>query len=276
MPLEPKRGRQTLREAKHQRLCISLALTLAFAAALPVNLTAQEPATPVALELILAIDSSSSIDPEQFNLQIAGFAEAFRHPDVVNAILSHRPNGIAVTLVQWSASFQQTQTVAWTHISDAESASRFAGEVQSNMRQFTGFGTATGSAITFSARLFGTGGYLGARRVIDIVSDERANTGTHPSVTRRRAADAGATINGLAIQERDKSLAEYFEEHVVIGPDAFVEVVNDYGDLIDAIRRKLLSEIRGYIATLGTPQYAAAFEGPIASRDVRNAYSTAR
>ena len=37
---------------------------------------------PVDLELVLAVDSSSSVSPGEFNLQMQGLAQAFRSPDV--------------------------------------------------------------------------------------------------------------------------------------------------------------------------------------------------
>ena len=54
----------------------------------------------VDLELVLAVDISLSVNQPEYNLQISGIAEAFRDPDVINAILSH--DGIAVSIVQWS------------------------------------------------------------------------------------------------------------------------------------------------------------------------------
>ena len=110
--------------------------------------------TPVDLELVLAIDASSSIAGEEFELQINGYEQAFRDPAVVAAILALQPHGIAVTLVQWSASFQQFQSVPWQHVCDAESAERFAAAIEANSRRFVGFGTAIGSAIAYSVGLF--------------------------------------------------------------------------------------------------------------------------
>ena len=64
------------------------------------NLLAQN--TFVDLELVLAIDVSSSVDEEEYQLQMRGVAAAFRHPDVIAAIEATGGNGIAVAMVQWS------------------------------------------------------------------------------------------------------------------------------------------------------------------------------
>ena len=52
--------------------------------------------TRVELELVLAVDASSSVDAAEFDLQVSGLANAFRHPDVISAIHSVGAKGIAV------------------------------------------------------------------------------------------------------------------------------------------------------------------------------------
>ena len=51
--------------------------------------------TPVALELVLAADASSSVDDKEYALQVSGYVNAFRDPDVVAAIEALGPSGIA-------------------------------------------------------------------------------------------------------------------------------------------------------------------------------------
>ncbi|HEX7108827.1 MAG TPA: DUF1194 domain-containing protein, partial [Aestuariivirga sp.] len=57
--------------------------------------------TPVAIELVLALDSSASVDAHEFELQNEGIARAFRDPDVLEAINNMRPFGAAIAVVQW-------------------------------------------------------------------------------------------------------------------------------------------------------------------------------
>jgi len=52
-------------------------------------------AEPVALELILEIDCSSSVELREYELQMRGLADAFRAPGVVKALSSAAPNGIS-------------------------------------------------------------------------------------------------------------------------------------------------------------------------------------
>src|SRR3546814_19141027 len=61
------------------------------------------PCGAVELELVLAVDASSSVSPEEFNLQMGGFAGAFREPSVIAAIAATGGSGIAVSMIQRSA-----------------------------------------------------------------------------------------------------------------------------------------------------------------------------
>ena len=47
----------------------------------------------------------------------------------------------------------------------------------------------------------------------------------------------------LAIINDEPYLEQYYREHVIGGPGAFVMVAADYKDFIEAIRRKLLREL---------------------------------
>ncbi len=81
---------------------------------------------PVELELVLAIDTSSSVSVAEFELQKHGLSEAFRHPDVLAAIQGIGERGVAITLVQWSGNRMQRTSVDWMVLHDAASAGRFA------------------------------------------------------------------------------------------------------------------------------------------------------
>ena len=134
-----------------RRLAAVLALLLAAfpAAALPVD-----------LELVLAVDVSRSIDPDEARLQRQGYVQAFTDPRVVQAIRSGNHGRIAVCYVEWAAASIQYVVIDWTVIRDASSASAFAGKlsempVQSHSR------TSVSGAIDFSVPLFDNNGYEG-------------------------------------------------------------------------------------------------------------------
>ena len=212
-------------------------------AAGPVASGAEEIAVEV--ELVLLADSSSSIRGNEFELQVRGYASAFRDPRVIAAILALGGNGIAVTFVQWSATFQQIDAVGWSHVRTPADADAFAHAIETQARRFHGFGTATGAALLHGAGLFDGNGYAGRRRVIDITSDEHSNQGPHPRSVRGPIIGSGITINGLAILDDAFDLKAYFTDSVIGGPYSFVMAVDTYFDFAEAILRKLVREISG-------------------------------
>ena len=197
---------------------------------------------PVALELALAIDTSSSVSVQEFELQRQGLVEAFRHPEVQAAIRSHGAPGIAVSLIQWSGNRMQGTSVDWMRLSDGPSAARFAAAVEASGRLFTG-STALGGAIRFALGAIDGNRFEGRRRVIDVSGD--GFSGLSPRRERDRALARGVTINGLAILNEKPELGGYYAAHVIGGPGAFVLTAAGYEDFAAAIREKLVKEIAG-------------------------------
>ena len=189
------------------------------------------------------MDTSVSVDANEFDLQMQGLARAFRDPGVLAAIRHSGENGIAVTLVQWGYGLQQRVAVDWAQIHDAASADAFAGAIEASPRHFIGNGTGISRAMWFASELFGDNGFSGRRRVIDISGDGRNNSGTSPARIRRMVVAEGITVNGLAILDGDISLGHYYRENVIGGANSFVMTANTFADYADAIRRKLLREI---------------------------------
>ena len=72
-------------------------------------------ATPVELELSLVVDVSGSISTTEYNLQMDGYANAFRDPTVISGILSYA-NGIAVNMVQFASNAAQVVGLSLIHI----------------------------------------------------------------------------------------------------------------------------------------------------------------
>src|SRR3954462_3199260 len=58
--------------------------------------------TSVDLALVLAVDISPSMDVEEQELQRQGFVEAFRSPEVHNAVRQGSQGRIAVMYVEWA------------------------------------------------------------------------------------------------------------------------------------------------------------------------------
>ena len=230
-----------------RRLCLVLSL-------LSVAWGTAARAATVDLELVLAVDSSSSVTAEEFDLQMRGIANAFRHPAVVGAIEAAGDLGIAVSLVQWSDNRRQFLAIDWMHLTDAESAEAFAEEIDATPRFVIGGGTAIGGAMSYSTELIDRNEYSGRRKVVDISGDGRANQGAQPDEERDKAVAAGFTINGLAILNEDFLVDRYYLYNVIGGTGAFLVTAEDFEDFQEAILRKLIQEISGVpLAALEIP-----------------------
>lgn len=206
---------------------------------------------PVSLELVLAIDASSSINRNEFGLQMQGLAEAFRDPQVHQALAVGGTPGVAVMLLQWADSRHQSISVPWQVVFTPAEAEAFADAIDATPRFVVGGGTAIGSAITFATRLLLTNDYVGGRMVIDVSGDGRANQGEIPVRARDAAVAAGIVINGLAILNEDPALNVYYRQYVIGGPGAFVMTARDFTDYRDAIVEKLIREISAAPMALG-------------------------
>ncbi len=197
----------------------------------------------VALELVLAVDCSASVEPQEYALQMRGFAEAFRAPEVLRAIGAAAPNGIAVTLLQWSGAGMQVQTVPWRRIHDSSSAARFAALIDAAPRRVRWGATAIGEMLKIARGLFDGNGFNGARRVIDISGDGSSNQGEFPTLARLPIIAEGVVVNGLAILNDEPALDQYYRRQVIGGERSFVLWAKDFTDFARAIRRKLTREI---------------------------------
>lgn len=234
-----------------------LSVLFVFLLCLPVQARSDE----VDLELLLAIDISSSVDDRQFDLQKQGVVEAFRDGELIDAIVSLPRGRIAVAVMLWSGSTDSRPLVVpWIEISDQGSALEFSAAVDrierpSEARLNT---TAMGAAIRDGADHIMVSGYEGDRRVIDVASDGWNNDGPSISGARDEVVSMGITVNGLAILETDPDLLDYFRESVIGGFGAFALPAQSYDDFVSAMRSKLLLEIAGI------PPHAQiyAFAGP--------------
>lgn len=192
----------------------------------------------VDMQLVLAIDGSTSIDGGLFEFQLQGHAAAFRDPKLVEAITAGS-GGIAVTVALWSDPATFRILVPWTVVSDRSSATGLAAAIDAVPRRPLQGSTGIGAALLNAADLFQRGGNAAPHRVIDIVSNGYNNIGIAPQAARERVVAQGITINGLVILDEVPWLAEYFATQVIGGPSAFVTVA----DTPDAFRRAILDKL---------------------------------
>lgn len=233
----------------------ALAFLLIFTGCFPARSQVQpgKPA-PCDLALVLAVDLSASVNMYEYRLQHGGIAAAFRHPLVIDAILSAGSGGIWVTLVHWSGVTEQTQSVEWTRIQNETSAFAFAAAVDALERPYNtseegiGTGTALGGALRFVAPLFlAPGPHRCNRRVVDVSGDGRSNVGPKIIPARDALLAEGLTINGLAILSDEPDLGAYYRHNLIGGPAAFV-MTAFHESFAVAIRNKLFREIVSKLA----------------------------
>ncbi len=197
--------------------------------------------------LVLAVDTSRSVDRKEFRLQMAGLAAAFRHESVQYAVSVGAPRGLAVTLVQWSGAQDQHQVLPWTLLRTPEDVARFGDRISSVPRAVVGGKTALGEAMAHGLGLIAQLNRTARRNVIDVSGDGGSNEGRLPREARELAREAGVQINAVAILNEEPRLDQYFRTDVIVGPGAFIITATDYIDFARAIRMKLVREI------LGTP-----------------------
>ncbi len=207
----------------------------------------------VDLELVLAVDVSLSMDSFEQRLQLQGYVDAFRDPEVLRAIDTGEHKKIAVIFVEWGGMEFQNVKVPWTLVDGVESANKFA-ELLSRRRLTALPLTSISTALLFSAALFEDNGFKGTRRVIDVSGDGPNNQGIVVTKARDEVARRGITINGLPVMLRVgqapgffdlEKLDVYYEDCVIGGPGAFIVPVHEEKNFARAIRRKLIREISG-------------------------------
>jgi len=199
-------------------------------------------ADTVDMALVLAVDVSESVDPQEYELQHEGIARAFENPQVIATIRGGAHGAIDTLMLEWSDRDKQAIVVDWTRIHDDASAAAFAAKVRAGTRSSNGL-TAIGDALAAAGAAFASLKDRAERRVIDISGDGMANVGPPPAAIRDGLVAKGITINGLAILATEPWLDSYYNNEVIGGENAFLLQVQDFQSFATAIQQKLLAEI---------------------------------
>lgn len=211
---------------------------------------------PISIELVLAVDTSLSVDDIEYDLQMMGIASAFRNPEIVDLI--GQQGGVAVTLFQWSDDVDKRNMIPWTLLSSPATILSFADKVEALERNPNRKYTGIGRAIEFAVHLIAENGFAGRHLKVDISGDGRDNIGTLPSAARQQADLRGIAINGLPILIDTYNLDKYYRDKVILGPGAFLEIATDYSDFARAFLRKLRREVAPSISQIDpTPRGSA-------------------
>jgi uncharacterized protein DUF1194 len=228
---------------------------------------AESASTPVDVELVLAVDISYSMDPDEQALQREGYVQALTSRDFLRALKEGMHGKIAVTYFEWAGYTEQKVIVPWRLIDGPESADAVAAEI-ANAPYRRAARTSISGALLFALPLFESSGFRGARRVIDVSGDGTNNNGQLVTLARDEVLSKGITINGLPIMLKRPTpsmmdidqLDVYFEDCVIGGPGAFVVPIREREKFIEAIRTKLLLEIARHVPA--APVIPAAADKP--------------
>ena len=192
---------------------------------------------------MLAVDSSGSIDSEEFALQRRGYAAALTNPEVLASIKRGRNGAIGIAMFEWSGPQITNDLIGWTRIDGEASARAVAAKLTAAPRTVFGGGTSISGAIDHSRELLRASPLAASRQVIDVSGDGRNNRGRPLADARSEALGAGVVINGLPILGSEFALDRYYEDEVIGGPGAFIIVANGFDDFSRAILRKLLRDL---------------------------------
>ena len=114
---------------------------------------------------------------DEQRLQRDGYVAAFRHPELIGAILSGPRGKIAVTYVEWAGSAEQSVVVPWMILSDRMSVEDFANRLAAAPKRSRGSRTSVSSGLLFAARQFPLSGAQSLRKTIDVSGDGMSNQG---------------------------------------------------------------------------------------------------
>lgn len=206
-------------------------------------------AEEVDVALVLAVDVSWSMDPDEQDLQRQGFVEAFRSAVVHDAIRKGMLGRIAVAYFEWAGAGRQQVIVPWTVLNGPTAALAFADRLG---RQPPGraYYTSVSGAIDFGVELLARSEVEAARQVIDVSGDGPNNDGRPVTQARDAAVEKGIVINGLPIMLKRPSSAwdienldGYFRDCVIGGAGSFLVPVRERAQFAAAIRTKIVREI---------------------------------
>lgn len=193
------------------------------------------------LALTLAIDVSSSVNEDEYELQKRGLTTALTSPDVVDALFRIPGAWVALHVYEWSGRYQQDVVLDWVELRTPADLDAAVARIAAGSRTYAEFPTAMGYALAF-----GTFALRNApeceRKVIDVSGDGVNNDGFPPFMAARNHDFTDTTVNGLVIGE-DPELMRYYRNYLIMGPGAFVEHARRFEDFGDAMERKLVREL---------------------------------
>ena len=209
--------------------------------------------------LILALDASDSVDPEEADLQRRGIATALRDPDVAAALNPAEGYGALFMAFEWTNPGETQMIADWTKLDGPEAITTLIARFERPVRAYMNGQTGIGAALEFAANAHRRAPVRCGRRVIDVSGDGPGNIGPTPDLYRKQGLFNGLIINGLvirdviedyALQQPTRDPLPYYRDFVRHGPGSFIVVTANYQEYAEAMRDKLLKELQPNIAEL--------------------------
>ncbi|WP_299623432.1 DUF1194 domain-containing protein [Tateyamaria sp.] len=206
---------------------------------------AASPAAACRLALLLALDVSSSVDATEDQLQRGGLVSALTAPEVQAAFFAS-DDPVALAVYEWSGRYNQEVVLDWLLIDSPAALLRAAETVAASERSHNEFPTAMGYALGYGAEMLGRAPQC-LYKTIDMAGDGQNNEGFGPLLAYREFPFRDVTVNGLVVNAAEfaseTQLISFYQNEVLWGPGAFMEVAQGFEDYERAMRRKLEREL---------------------------------
>ena len=203
------------------------------------------PAQACRLALLLALDVSSSVDAAEDQLQRGGLVSALTSPEVQAAFFA-TGDPVALAVYEWSGRYNQEVILEWMLIDSPAALLSAAEVVAASKRSHNEFPTAMGYALGYGAKMLGRAPRC-LYKTLDMAGDGQNNEGFGPRLAYREFAFSDVTVNGLVVNAAEfaseTDLIAFYQNEVLWGPGAFMEVAQGFEDYERAMRRKLEREL---------------------------------
>lgn len=208
-------------------------------------LCAATPAAACRLALLLALDVSSSVDETEDQLQRGGLVSALTAPEVQSAFFAS-DDPVALAAYEWSGRYNQEVVLDWVLIDSPADLLSAAEIIAASKRSHNEFPTAMGYALGYGAKMLSRAPEC-LYQTLDMAGDGQNNEGFGPRLAYREFPFARVTVNGLVVNAAEfaseSELIAFYQNEVLWGAGAFMEVAQGFEDYERAMRRKLEREL---------------------------------
>lgn len=226
-----------------------ITVALSGAAAFPCD---ARPPIIVTTAIVFAVDTSSSVSPEEKAAQSSAHAAALRSPEFAKQVLKDKECA-AVSYFEWSSVGDQRTVLPWTLLCSANDLERAAGVIEGSPSGPRGpkarLRTSLSFAIDVAAMKLDQLPFQARRKVIGISTDGTNNDGDPVVASRDQAIAKGYTINAIGLSTTEAgvtdNLKSYLRQNVIGGDDAFAMAAETLDHYPELLLGKLLLEVDG-------------------------------